>query len=351
MSLKFDIFEINDLARVVPADMEITTFTGILWWAAALVDGRAAAEPSEPMSLPREPEAVGAGDDAFRLVEPDEPTETVTVVLETAADAGVEAAVADAAAAAIAAIAASGDPAPATIEPHDPDEGSPSSADAAEPAPVAEPDDVAADPAPAVSPEAVAEDLPARPTSPLVAIWSKADDKRLVEMWDAGSPDAEIAAELQRSARAVQNRLARLRKSGEFGPLAVRKPGRPVPVPEPAPQLETRAAATTTEPTPSAAPAVMPPAASRLPAAARTIYEHLARLDDSFTPGDDLDLIRKRQAGATMEAIAEDLGSDVAAVRDRWRAILKCKVESKGGIVTPAGHESLLSAATLRASA
>ena len=107
MSLKFDIFEINDLARVVPADMEITTFTGILWWAAALVDGRAAAEPSEPMSLPREPEAVGAGDDAFRLVEPDEPTETVTVVLETAADAGMKAAVTDAAAAAIAAIAAS----------------------------------------------------------------------------------------------------------------------------------------------------------------------------------------------------------------------------------------------------
>ena len=63
MSLKFDIFQINDLARVVPADMEIKTFIGILWWATAVVGERAAAEPLEPMSLPREPEAVAAGDD------------------------------------------------------------------------------------------------------------------------------------------------------------------------------------------------------------------------------------------------------------------------------------------------
>ena len=101
MSLKFDIFQINDLARVVPADMEIETFIGILWWAAAVVGERAAAEPLEPMSLPREPEAVAAGDDSFLLVEPDEPAGPVTIVVATADDAAADAATAAAIAAAV----------------------------------------------------------------------------------------------------------------------------------------------------------------------------------------------------------------------------------------------------------
>lgn len=348
MSLKFDIFQINDLARVVPADMEIETFIGILWWAAAVVGERAAAEPLEPMSLPREPEAVAACDESFLLVEPDEPAGAVTIVVATADDAAADAAVDAATAAAIAAAMQSPSSDVALAE--------------AEPASPATAEDFVADPAPAAPPPAAAADAPVRATSPLGAIWSKADDQRLVDMWHAGSSFPAIAAELQRSAQGVQHRLTRLRKSGEFGPLALRKRARSDADPQPKATPEARSeepeaqpaaspAAISRKPTPAAAPARVSPAARQLPAAARTVYDHLVQLDDSFTPDDDLNLIRGRQRGETMEAIAEDVGSDVATVRDRWRAILKCKVESKGGIVTAAGHENLLAAATLRASA
>ena len=340
MSLKFDIFQINDLARVVPADMEIETFIGILWWAAAVVGERAAAEPSEPMSLPREAEVAGPADEAFCLVEPDEPVGFPAIVEGLVAHAGTENVAAEPA---------------LTVEPDHVDAE-------AEPASPAEAEDSLADPAPPVPPPAAAADAPARATSPLGAIWSKADDQRLVDMWHAGSSFPAIAAELQRSAQGVQHRLTRLRKSGEFGPLALRKRARsnadpqPKATPEarseePEAQPEASPAAILRKPTPAAAPARVSPAARQLPAAARTVYDHLVQLDDSFTPDDDLNLIRGRQRGETMEAIAEDVGSDVATVRDRWRAILKCKVESKGGIVTAAGHENLLAAATLRASA
>lgn len=344
MSLKFDIFQINDLARVVPADMEIKTFIGILWWAAAVVGERAAAEPLEPMSLPREPEAVAAGDDSFLLVEPDEPAGPVTIVVSTVDDAAADAATA-------AAIVAALQSPPSDVALAE-----------AEPAPPAKAEDFVADPAPPVPPPAAAADAPARATSPLGVIWSKADDQRLVDMWHAGSSFPAIAADLQRSAQGVQHRLTRLRKSGEFGPLALRKRARldadPQPKAtheakseEPEAQPEASPAAISRKPTPATVPARVSPAARQLPAAARTIYDHLVQLDDNFTPEDDLNLIRGRQRGETMEAIAEDVGSDVATVRDRWRAILKCKVESKGGIVTAAGHENLLAAATLRASA
>ena len=166
MSLKFDIFQINDLARVVPADMEIKTFIGILWWATAVVGERAAAEPLEPMSLPREPEAVAAGDDSFLLVEPDEPAGPVTIVVATADDAAADAATAAAIAAALQSPLSDG----ALAE--------------AEPAPPAKAEDFVADPAPPVPPPAAAADAPARATSPLGVIWSKADDQRLVDALD-----------------------------------------------------------------------------------------------------------------------------------------------------------------------
>lgn len=330
MSLKLHISEINDLARVVPADMEIATFTGILCWAAAVMDERAAAEPSEPMSLPREAEAAGSGDGDFCLVEADEPVALPAIVEELAAHAGIENVAAE--------------PAP-TVEPDHVDAE-------AEPASPAEAEDAVADPAPLVPPPAIAADAPDRATSPLGVIWSKADDKRLVEMWDAGSSDAAIAAELQRSARAIQNRLARLRKSGEFGPLAVRKLSPPVPVPKPAPQLKTKAAATTTESTSSAAPSIIPPTASRLPAAARAIYEHLKTLNDDFTAEDDLFLVEQAASGVSLQQICDQLGCEMAAGKARLHAMRIPAIMARDGrMLSIDGQAALLAALRARAGA
>lgn len=211
-----------------------------------------------------------------------------------------------------------------------------------------------------------------------VTEWTE-DEKRTPErMWTEGAPLAEISAALPgRTVRSVGEKRRKISLPGRATSVVERREAAAAPAADEslpskaAPHKMPEEAAPVT---PEAAPAASSPAATlpvapmvneavALPSAmpkARpkvssptsgvdAILEALAELDDSFEAADDKLLVEQRYVGAGFPGIAEELGCDEETAKARWRAILKCRVQNKGGILTQKGWADLRAAVTRRA--
>ncbi|SDL36708.1 GcrA family cell cycle regulator [Paracoccus chinensis] len=205
------------------------------------------------------------------------------------------------------------------------------------------------------------------------------DEKQLLErMWTEGASLAEISSALPgRTVRSVGEKRRKIGLPARATSAVARREAAAAPAadallpPEAAShEMSEEAAPAATVAAPAAAsPAATLPAAPMVkepvaltsamptarPKAAKpvsgvdAILEALAELDDSFEADDDKLLVEQRYVGAGFPGIAEELGCDEETAKARWRAILKCRVQNKGGILTQKGWADLRAAVTRRA--
>ena len=188
------------------------------------------------------------------------------------------------------------------------------------------------------------------------------DEKQLLErMWAEGASLADISAALPgRTVRSVGEKRrkiglpARAGQPVEQGAASAATAADAALTPEAVTTEDPEQAPKVAPVVPEVAPAVPEVAPARMPPAglsngAARIFEAMAALDDSFAPDDDKLLVEQRYVGAGFPGIAEELGCDEETAKARWRAILKCRVQNKGGILTQKGWADLRAAVARRA--
>lgn len=228
-------------------------------------------------------------------------------------------------------------------------------------------------PAASADRQGVARNLPGDRTE-----WTEEEQQTLERMWTEGASITEISAALPgRTPRSVSEKRRKIGLPARATSAVVRReaaaaPAADAPLPPEAAshEMSEEAAPAAPEAAPAAAsPAAILPAApmvkepvaltSAMPTAypkaskqasgVDAILEALAELDDSFEAEDDKLLVEQRYVGAGFPGIAEELGCDEETAKVRWRAILKCRVQNKGGILTQKGWADLRAAVARRA--
>ncbi len=197
-------------------------------------------------------------------------------------------------------------------------------------------------------------------------LWTIEEDAQLRSLWDAGETMSAIAQVMRRSSKVIQVRRARLGLvprgtcvgAGpvvvDTAPVAEPVEAQPEPEDPPAEPANSQPAPAAAKPAkaplairPAAAPAANPKASDDRRPQISAIVSALMQLDEDFESSDDLHIVTQRFRGRSWEDIAADLGCDEAAAKARWRAILGCKVQHKGGIVTTQGWSDLMAAARI----
>lgn len=176
--------------------------------------------------------------------------------------------------------------------------------------------------------------------------WTEAEDRRLSAMRAEGHVPSAIAKALGRSERAVVQRAMRI------------KDAPPPAAPDPAPSVDLPEAPAPIPVVDAASPAVgtisMGPArsaADHTPTTAReqhieAIRAHLDRMpwDERFDAATDYTIGQRLLAGTSSRALAEELGLTIAALADRFRAMIPGSIRDSRGLVTIDGRVLLLEA-------
>lgn len=189
----------------------------------------------------------------------------------------------------------------------------------AEPVAVVEPD-----PQPAHAPQSYAEKARASikaarqpTTASRSGVWTDAEIREAMALKNRGKTHSEIARELGRTTRAIDNLMHRQRAKTAAKPA-------PTPTQQPAAPVQPVAAKsfivpddfTRTIPSEKIAPP------SSLTAAQRDLMARIMQLDDDFTPADDLYLVDAIIGRTPFNVIADQLGCDIPTVKARWVALV-----------------------------
>lgn len=143
--------------------------------------------------------------------------------------------------------------------------------------------------------------------------WEDYEVQIALDMIQKGATISTIAARLGRPVPATGKQLEKLRRG--WRPRSV--PKHPAPVTPPDPVVAPR-----------------PPKLSLvMTGAQRDLMARVMRLEDDFTPQDDLYLVEAILGRRPLDVIADQLGCDQAAVKARWQALLGFDPKvRKGGV-------------------
>lgn len=164
------------------------------------------------------------------------------------------------------------------------------------------------------------------------AEWSVSEIRSALEMLNKGWTAAAIAKALDRPRPGTQFMIGKLRKG--WRPKGWDQHVKAAPAPA-APSVQPAAvaspAALAVTPLPTVAPAPMP--SQSLTGAQRELMERVKRLDDDFTPQDDLYLAEAVIGRTPLDVIGDQLGCDIATVRARWVDLIGFDPKvTKGGV-------------------
>lgn len=191
--------------------------------------------------------------------------------------------------------------------------------------------------------------------------WTDAEDRQLIDGHDAGLPYSELATEMGRSVRSLQNRYSRLKKAGTTAvppaPPAANPPAPAEPAKQVAPKEVCEAAdearetaiaprAVESEPVGSSQDCRVLDLGdcSALSARQRRILHHLNLLSDDFAPIDDLDIVEGLTSGRKAEALADEMGCAAREVVNRWKQLLTAEVVNFKGQIMLDGQADLVAA-------
>lgn len=188
--------------------------------------------------------------------------------------------------------------------------------------------------------------------------WTDAEDRQLMDGRAAERPYSDIATEMGRSVRSLQNRYRRLTKSElpaaapppEVSPLAPAEPAEqaaPKEVCEAAEEArETAFKPQVSEPEPVGSSQDFRVLdlgdCSALSARQRRILHHLNLLSDDFAPIDDQDIVEGLTSGRKAEALADEMGCAAREVVNRWKRLLTDEVVNFKGQITLDGQADLV---------
>lgn len=184
--------------------------------------------------------------------------------------------------------------------------------------------------------------------------WTAEEDRALIDGREAGRSYTDLAAEMRRSVRALQNRVSKLKRKAQSQPDADEPPAsspEPANAPSPAPAIPVP---TRVEPAQTAPDAKADSAGPRVSdlvdlsgftARQRRVIDRLNRMSDDFEPVDDLDVIVGLAKGQKPEAIADNMGCRPRDVTGRWRKMLFEDLVNIRNQITIEGQEDLLIAA------
>ena len=150
--------------------------------------------------------------------------------------------------------------------------------------------------------------------------WSHAEIRTALDMHSLGRSAAVIAARLGRPVQGTAFMLRKL-KSGWRPAGWADKPAN-TPTPQPAAPVQPAPAAPPVAPVPSVALVPMSSQARPMTGAQRDLMVRIMRLGDDFTPQDDFYLVEEILGRTPLDVIADHLGCDIAAVKNRWVALV-----------------------------
>lgn len=159
--------------------------------------------------------------------------------------------------------------------------------------------------------------------------WTEDEKAKARQLRDKGLKYSQIADEMKRPIRSVSSMFHR-DKLPASAPTPAPRPALVKPAPGPGAGVMAKPIS----PAPKADPVVAPtptPAPAALTGAQRDMMARLMRLDDDFTPEDDLYLAGAIISRTPLDVIADQLGCDSATVRTRWCKLLGFDPKTRPG--------------------